>query len=202
VNAAGVIAGFSSHGYSSDGDVKPDACARGESTVIVDLNGTIQTGNGTSFASPVLCGAVACLWQAHPTMSGMTIVNTVRQSGSMYSAPDSSYGYGIPDLCAANLYLSGSSFVPGEEDQLVEISSNPFTSSFSFSFYAAKEQDITVRITDMRGRLITEQVMFAAAGAMNYYTINQLETLSDGLYVLSVITDKTVITRNIVKKGE
>jgi hypothetical protein len=64
------------------------------------------------------------------------------------------------------------------------------------------EQDITVRITDMRGRLITEQVMFAASGAMNYYTINQLETLSDGLYVLSIVTDKTVITRNIVKKGE
>jgi len=202
VNSAGVIAGFSSHGYSSDGDVKPDACAQGENTVVVDLNGTVQTGNGTSFASPVLCGAVACLWQAHPTMSGMTIVNTVRQSGSMYSAPDSTYGYGIPDLCAANLYLGGSSFIPGDEDQLVEISSNPFSSSFSFSFYAAVEQYITVRITDMRGRLITEQVMFAASGAMNYYTINQLETLSDGLYVLSIVTDKTVITRNIVKKGE
>lgn len=202
VNAAGTIAGFSSHGPTADGDIKPDACARGENTVVVDLNGMIQTGNGTSFASPVLCGAVACLWQAHPTMNNMTIVNTVRQAGSQFATPDSAYGFGIPDLCAANLFLSGSSFVPGSADQIVSISSNPFNSAFSFTFYSAVEQNVTVRITDARGRLVTEELMYAASSTLNYYTINQLDVLADGLYVLSVITEDAVMTKNIVKKGE
>ncbi len=202
VNAAGTIAGFSSHGPTVDGDIKPDACARGENTVVVDLNATIQTGNGTSFASPVLCGAVACLMQAHPTMNNMTIVNTVRQAGSLYATPDSAYGYGIPDLCAANLFLSGSSFVPGTQDELIGVTSIPQGNTIEFVFYSATEQDIVVRLYDITGRLITDEAMFAAGGAMNYYSISQLEVLSAGMYVLSITTRNGVMSRHVLMSGE
>lgn len=199
VNASGTIAGFSSHGPTPDGRVKPDACARGENASIVDLGGTVQFGNGTSFASPVLCGAVACLWQAHPAQSNMTIVNTVRQSGSQFFSPDSSYGYGIPDLCAASLYLSGSTFVPGNDDTMLEVGANPFTSAISFTFYSAFDQDITVRLYDVHGKLVTQESMFAAGGALNYYSINQLEAVAAGMYVLQVTAGNEVHTRNVVK---
>jgi subtilisin family serine protease len=199
VNVNGTIAGFSSHGPTSDGRVKPDACARGENASIVDLNGSIMFGNGTSFASPVLCGAVACLWQAHPTQTNMGIVQTVREAGHMYGNPDSSYGYGIPDLCAANLFLSGSSFVPGTDDTFLEMGANPFGNNLSFTFYSAEEQDITVRLYDAQGRLVMEQVMFAAGGALNYYTISELESLASGLYVLQVSTGTEIYTHNLVK---
>lgn len=201
VNVSGTIAGFSSHGPTSDGRVKPDVCARGESASIVDLNGTVMFGNGTSFASPVLCGAVACLWQAHPTQTNMGIVQTVREAGHMYANPDSSYGYGIPDLCAANLFLSGSSFVPGTDDTILEMGANPFGSTLSFTFYSAEEQDITVRLYDAQGRLVTEEVMFAAGGALNYYTLNELEAVANGVYTLSVTTANEVISHKVVKLG-
>jgi hypothetical protein len=201
VDVNGTIAGFSSHGPSADGDVKPDACARGENASIVDLGGTVQFGNGTSFASPVLCGGVACLMQANPTLTNMTIVNTVRQAGHMYANPDSAYGYGIPDLCAANLFLSGSTFVPGNDDTVLGIGQNPFQNSLSFTFYAANDQDIVVRLYDANGKLVTEQTKFAAGGALNYYTISELNTLADGVYVLQVTTVQNVITRNVVKSN-
>lgn len=201
VDVSGIIAGFSSHGYSADGDVKPDACARGENASIVDLSGTVQTGNGTSFASPVLCGGVACLMQANPTQNNMMIVNTVRQSGSLFASPDSSYGYGIPDLCAANLFLSGSTFVPGNDDTMLGIGQNPFSNSLSFTLYSAEEQDIIVRLYDAQGKLVTEEMMFAAGGALNYYTISELAALADGVYVLQVTTKQEVMTRNVVKNN-
>lgn len=201
VNVSGTIAGFSSHGPTSDGQIKPDACARGESASIVDLGGTVQFGNGTSFASPVLCGAVACLMQAHPTQTNMTIVNTVRQAGSMFANPDSAYGFGIPDLCAANLFLSGNTFVPGNDDTMLSLAQNPFTTSLGFTLYVAEDQDIVVRMYDMQGKLVVEQSKFAAGGALNYYTIQDLGTVADGAYVLQVTTVQEVITRNVVKNN-
>lgn len=199
VNVSGTIAGFSSHGPTSDNRVKPDACARGENCVIVDLGGTIQTGNGTSFASPVLCGAVACLWQAHPSMSNMTIVNTVRQAGSMFANPDSAYGYGIPDLCAANLALSGSTFAPSGNDEIVQLGANPFDENYSFSFYSQRDQQISMQITDINGQLILSQQMFAAGNSMNYYTISQLNSLADGMYFLTIVSGPNVFTEKLVK---
>lgn len=199
VNVSGTIAGFSSHGPTSDNRVKPDACARGENCVIVDLGGTIQTGNGTSFASPVLCGAVACLWQAHPSMSNMTIVNTVRQAGSMYANPDSAYGYGIPDLCAANLALSGSTFAPSGNDEIVQLGANPFDENYSFTFYSQRDQQISMQITDINGQLILSQQMFAAGNSMNYYTISQLNSLADGMYFLTIVSGPNVFTEKLVK---
>lgn len=201
VNLSGTIAGFSSHGPTSDNRVKPDACARGENCVIVDLGGTIQTGNGTSFASPVLCGAVACLWQAHPSMSNMTIVNTVRQAGSMFANPDSAYGFGIPDLCAANLALSGSTFAPSGNDEIVQLGANPFDDNYSFSFYSQRDQLISMQITDINGQLILSQQMFAAGNSMNYYTISQLNSLADGMYFLTIVSGPNVFTEKLVKVG-
>jgi hypothetical protein len=202
VNVSGTIAGFSSHGPTFDNRVKPDACARGENCVIVDLGGTIQTGNGTSFASPVLCGAVACLWQANPTMSNMTIVNAVRQAGSMFANPDSAYGYGIPDLCAANLTLGGSTLNPQDNDAIVQQGANPFAQDYSFTFYSQRDQMIDMRITDINGQLIMSQQVFAAGNAMNYYTISQLNSLADGMYFLTLTSGPNVFTEKLVKVGE
>ncbi len=201
VDVNGVIAGFSSHGPTSDGQIKPDACARGASASIVDLGGTVMFGNGTSFASPVLCGAVACLMQAQPAQNNMAIVDAVRNSGSMYANPDSAYGFGIPDLCAANLYLSGSTFVPGNDDTMLSVAQNPFTTSLGFSLYVANDQDIVVRMFDMQGKLVVEQSMFAAGGAINYYTVQDLGTVADGAYVLQVTTLQEVMTKNVVKNN-
>ena len=66
VTPSGQHAGFSSYGPTADGRIKPDLCAAGQDAVYVHPDGSIRTGNGTSFASPILCGAATSLWSAHP----------------------------------------------------------------------------------------------------------------------------------------
>ncbi|MDR0658949.1 MAG: S8 family serine peptidase [Mediterranea sp.] len=101
IAADGAIAAFSSVGNSADGRVKPDVVAVGVSTQVMGTDGQPATANGTSFATPVMCGMVACLWQARPELTARQIITLVRQSGDRADFPDNVYGYGVPDLWRA-----------------------------------------------------------------------------------------------------
>ncbi|MGI6243193.1 MAG: S8 family serine peptidase [Prevotella sp.] len=101
LSADSVNARFSSVGPSYDGRVKPDVAAQGVASTVIDGSGVITTANGTSFASPITCGMVACLWQALPHKTAIEIMNLVRKSADRASTPDNIFGYGIPDYWKA-----------------------------------------------------------------------------------------------------
>jgi len=116
---------FSSFGPTADGRIKPDACAVGRNTYLSTPLGIITMADGTSFSSPMLCGMVACLWQAFPEKSNYEIMEAVRQAGDhnisfdglIISQPDTNdgYGYGITDfLRAYNILKYGETdvFIP------------------------------------------------------------------------------------------
>lgn len=98
VSADGINTAFSSIGPTADGRVKPDVMAMGGLCCVISGDGEIREQNGTSFASPLIAGAVACLWQALPGKTACEILELVRQSGDRYQWPDNIYGYGIPDF--------------------------------------------------------------------------------------------------------
>lgn len=98
VDFRGVNALFSSLGNSYDGRIKPDVMSKGLLSTVVGYSGNVSTANGTSFASPILCGMVACLWQALPDLTAYEIMDIVRKSGNNVSHPDNVFGYGIPDF--------------------------------------------------------------------------------------------------------
>ncbi len=101
IDADGRIVAFSSVGPSQDGRVKPDVVARGSNTTLLSGRGTLVHDMGTSFSTPIICGMVACLWQALPEKSAFEIIEIVRQSSSQYETPDNIYGYGQPDFWKA-----------------------------------------------------------------------------------------------------
>lgn len=102
VDIDGEIAAFSSFGPSADGRVKPEVCAVGKQTVLLNpSDGFVMTSNGTSFACPLIAGAAACLWSALPTASNMEIRERIIRSADRYTTPHAQYGYGIPDLWEA-----------------------------------------------------------------------------------------------------
>ena len=107
VTKRGELAPFSSVGNTADGRVKPDVVAVGLNSDVMGTDGNFRRANGTSFASPIMCGMVACLWQACPKLTAKQIIDLVRQSGDRADFPDNIYGYGIPDLWKA--YLQSSS---------------------------------------------------------------------------------------------
>ena len=94
---SGEIAYFSSLGNTADNRIKPDVCAQGEDCCVVDKTGDITTADGTSFATPITCGMVACFWQAHPNLTAKEVIQKIRESGNNASHPNNVFGYGIPD---------------------------------------------------------------------------------------------------------
>lgn len=96
------IADFSSFGPSADGRVKPEVCAVGKQTALIDPNnGYVINSNGTSFACPLLAGMAACLWSALPNATNMEIRERIIRSADKYTHPQEQYGYGIPDAWLA-----------------------------------------------------------------------------------------------------
>ena len=101
IDKQGQLAPFSSIGTTADGRIKPDVVAVGLASDVMRTNGNQGRANGTSFASPIMCGMVACLWQALPKLTAKEIIELVRSVGDRADYPDNIYGYGVPDMWKA-----------------------------------------------------------------------------------------------------
>ncbi len=102
-HAAGHIAPFSSIGPTQDGRIKPDVVAIGGPAFLVNGRGVIMEDMGTSFSTPIICGLMACLWQAFPEKTPVQLIDMIIQTGNNREHPDNVYGYGIPDFHQAFL---------------------------------------------------------------------------------------------------
>ncbi|PWK79923.1 Ig-like protein group 2 [Mucilaginibacter oryzae] len=98
VNYRGEGGLITSWGITVDGRVKPDLVALGLSAAVITPGGVPETRNGTSYASPIMCGLAACLWQAYPKLNNKELLTVMRQAGNRYNNPVMPYGYGIPDM--------------------------------------------------------------------------------------------------------
>lgn len=102
VDYSHAVAAFSSRGPSSDGRIKPDVCALGQKAWYIDEDGiSMVQGNGTSFATPLLCGMSASLWSSVPNLTNHQLRELIIQSSDHYSNPNGDFGYGIPDAMKA-----------------------------------------------------------------------------------------------------
>lgn len=101
IYTSGIITYFSSFGMTADGRMKPDVVALGGGASVINTKGNAELRNGTSYASPIICGLVACLWQAYPKLTNKQLLDIVRRSSNRYNNPVLPYGYGVPDMQVA-----------------------------------------------------------------------------------------------------
>lgn len=108
---------FSSPGFTVP-YVKPDVACRGSRAYVVDCaTGQPATGSGTSFATPLMCGLCASLWQAARLLGPAQLIEVIQRSASRAAAPDSLMGYGMPDFeVALAAALEWQSRLSGLED--------------------------------------------------------------------------------------
>ncbi len=85
---------FSSVGPTADGRMKPNVSALGN--VVAASRRGLAKPQGTSFASPLVAGFAACLWQMYPNWSNMDVFNAIQRSASLYPYYDYAHGHGIP----------------------------------------------------------------------------------------------------------
>lgn len=193
VNTNAHRAWFSSFGPSSDGDVKPNVMAMGQATVFADLDGTIRTGNGTSFSSPIMAGGAALLMQAlKGSKTNMEIFRAIEQSAHRYNYPSDSLGYGIPDLWKALLALNAPLSADLKEDMVV-LFPNPATDRVHIAAQWLQGVDqVDYDMYDITGRkVLSGKSMLSAGIDKSVVTISWPEAqFSPGEYFLELRTDK------------
>jgi hypothetical protein len=195
VDANGTIAGFSSYGPSSDGQIKPDVASVGAGTFVIATNGAVAQGDGTSFSNPNMAGLIACLWQAFPEFSNMQIIDAVRRSASKYSNPDDRVGYGIPNMRLAYQLLLEKKYEGLLEDDWIKAFPNPFMADLNVLVKAKESGTVQVLLFDMSGKMIYKGSQPSTRDRVISIRIPGLDQLPRGAYNLRVLNgnwDKTV----------
>ena len=196
VDALGNYAAFSSTGPTSDGRMKPDITAQGQGTTIISGGGNVAHGSGTSFSSPVMAGALACLWQSAPSFSAEEIRIAVRRTASKANDPDSLYGWGIPNLVNARAVLSVPDARPTRQDQFT-LFPTPFSSAPVLKGIMSKTEKIKVEILSVTGQLLNCKVfVFQQSSAIK---LDDFNTFPAGIYFLRISTDTSQEVLRAVK---
>ncbi|GAA0728831.1 S8 family serine peptidase [Aquimarina litoralis] len=186
INALGNYASFSSRGPTADNRVKPDVVARGQSAAVIRSDNSVSVSNGTSFSSPIMAGAVACLWQAFPSMTNVEIMQLIRESSSLYANPTNQLGYGIPNFKSIVQSLSVNDNVL--ED--IRVYPNPVSNKLFFDVSSAKP--LKIRIFTTEGKLVKTEVLEKTNTIL-------LDNLANGLYLLELVIDNSINTLKISK---
>ena len=196
------IAFFSSAGPTSDGQIKPDVCALGMPAAVCAADGSINSSSGTSFSAPITTGAISCLWQAHPELNNMQIIDAIRRSADRYGQPDTLFGYGIPDFYAAHIYLNTIGKIDEHTNNFLNIFPNPFKNSLNIVFYSNNIQvpySSILEVFDTHGKKILEQKFTDSETKYKIYRIDFNEKLSKGLYIIRFTANNKVLQQKLIK---
>jgi serine protease AprX len=197
VGTNGSYSGFSSHGPTSDGRIKPDLCAQGGPGYVCYSG--CNFGNGTSFATPILAGAVTCLWQYKKAATNFQIMAALKATADSAATPNNRIGWGIPNMCAAASYsiLSAVSVPSHEKDASVKIYPNPFNTAINISLNEISSPKLTVNVTNVLGQVLYTETFVNASGVLQ---LNALGDLPKGIYFVELSSPEINTTKKIVKQ--
>ncbi len=186
---------FSSNGPSADGRIKPDVVAMGSNAYLVNENGAVSRGSGTSFSAPQVAALIAGIWQAYPNFSAFNLVEAVRNSASNAIAPDMEIGYGIPSFIAITNYLQSTSTL-----EQVQVYPNPVAPTEMLQVKIvnpSKVDQVQIELFESTGKKIASN-LYVVSWSNNIARI-ELQYLRQGLYFLKVSFDSNSEAFRIVK---
>ena len=193
VDPDGSYSSFSSIGPTFDGRIKPDVMAQGRDAAVIDQNGNVTFNNGTSFSSPIMAGAVACLWQARPEVRNSRVMQVIREAAHLFNSPTNEMGYGIPNFeDAYNALL----VLDVEEESLKSqfaIYPNPVITKFNISFPQGIEQ-ATVVVFNLLGTEVLRTEVQANANALD------ISNLAAGMYIANISSNEKTNSFKIIKR--
>jgi hypothetical protein len=189
VDSLGVRASFSSIGPSSDGRIKPDVSAMGVYTLVIDTDGIVKMGNGTSFSSPLVACLAAGLRQVFPNASAAEIYSRVINSASQANHPDDFLGYGIPDF-------EGAKTITDFDSDFV-IYPNPTNGLLKIFFKSPQGETLSTVIFNSTGQKVFEST--GSAGWSDNPIDIDLSSLSAGIYLLKAQINGATKTIRVVK---
>lgn len=186
VNADSTFADFSSYGPTADGRLKPEVTAQATQAYVATVADVFVPNQGTSFASPILCGMVACLRQANPNKTVQEIIAALQLSGHRFANPDTAFGNGIPNFIKANRYLENDVTFDYTKNSIETAPSKTFNKAIGIVVYLTKKQKIDARLNTSSGQTIKT---FNAQGfekGFNKVVFTELDGLKPGNYQLEI----------------
>ncbi len=201
VDSTEKVTNFSGRGPNSNGRIKPDICAQGLNSAVVNTNYSIGTSNGTSFSCPIMAGCVASLWSAFPDKSAADIRDAIMISSNHFWTPDNVHGYGIPNFYNAYLFLKtnyNSDILRFSNDVMVY--PNPFTNELNVSLFNSDSvgQTHTIEIFNLLGQKVFSEDLFIRGENFGSLQVDLAKSFRAGEYILRVDRDKNR-TQRIIK---
>ena len=184
VDSAGNSSAFSSFGPNALGAIKPDASARGTSSITVH-DDTTTLVSGTSIAAPIAAGGVACLIQAFPNMDRNIMRNNLRKTASLYPQYTNQMGYGI--LNFGNFYNSTLNSSEVVKKNTLTLFPNPVKDILNI---ASTQEIISSEIYDNLGKLVLKSSQKSI----------KVEDLPIGTYYIKIQTQDQTFYEKFLKK--
>ncbi|MFC3161514.1 S8/S53 family peptidase [Chryseobacterium arachidis] len=185
VDSAGASSSFSSYGPNSAGVIKPDGSTRGSASISVYNDATLVV-NGTSIATPIAAGGVACLIQAFTTMNRDMMRTRLRETASLFPNHTDQMGFGILNFGKFyNNVLSTSELV---KKNSVAIFPNPVKNILNI---ATDLEVLSLEVYDNLGRLITK---------VNHQKSVKVEDFAKGVYYLKIQTMDKIYYEKFIKE--
>ena len=157
VNGSGVVSAFSSLGPTADERIKPDVVALSSNVTLINSQGNLTSGNGTSFSAPLVAGLAAGIWQANPELTNFELIEVIKLSADNADSPNSSLGYGVPDFIGAlpNPVLSVEDIFEGR----IKVYPNPFRGNRIFIDLDASfvGDDLSIEFFSLSGSLLAQR---------------------------------------------
>lgn len=194
VDGSGIWGG-SGYGPNALGVMKPDVCALGKGTALIGGNCKVGISNGSSFASPIMCGGIACLWQAFPTMRVWELRQIVRMVGDKYNNPNFTLGYGVPNLCQAYQLILNTSDIK-HIDYRFTIYPNPTSHSITIKNYDDHIKQFSYAIYNIEGKCLFQSDEIKESVT----TSDILKDMPIGNYIITIKANNQLHSTQVSKK--
>lgn len=198
VDASGNPAGFSSYGFPSDSRIKPNVACRGVSNPVINSSDGVVYGSGTSYATPLMAGMAACLWQAFPAKTNWEIKTAIEQSASQFNSPDKRVGYGIPNFEKAYTLLSPTANQYHVNDDAIRIYPNPFSEQLVIHIDKLSE-NAELSIMNLVGQTLWMEKLQASVNEDHRVNTSVLSSLPKGVYLVQLANNEGVVLKKIIK---
>lgn len=180
---------FTSIGPTADGRMKPDAASYGHMITQAQYDGLFSIGSGTSYASPILCGLMACVLQQHPDYTPYQLYDTIRSWGHMADNPNDTLGYGIPDFSRSLHNPAGISDLESQTSTLC-IYPNPAADRLTVS---GLDEGAVLQVLDIYGHLVITSKA-SRGGSLD------VSALPTGTYLIRATGDREIGTAKFIKR--
>lgn len=194
---------FSSHGFVEGNRIKPDIASVGWDTYVDYVNDSIDVGSGTSFATPLSTGLIACFWQKFRDKTSAEIrealFSAARPTNPIWDedttlttgTPNIFTGRGIVDFEVASNLLTEKT--ENHASFGIELYPNPTSDIVTINLNSDKKAQLSIFSTD--GRLLDYKKNVSHEAKYNF------AKYPAGKYIVSLsIDNKVVFSQTVIKQ--